>query len=281
MPLDYQRLMALPPTVTQHEMTERDTILYALGIGANDLRHVYEARLEALPMMAVILAYPGFFGKDPRYELTWQKILHGEQSVEIHRPLPTSGTFIGTTQIDEIYDKGPEKGAIMLMSRVIRVAGDPDPIATVRSSNVLRGDGGFAQHPNGAPPAPHPVPGDRPADIALTLLTREDQALLYRLSGDYNPLHVEPEVARGAGFDRPILHGLCTFGVVGRALIDAVCGGDGGRLRRMDVRFSSPVYPGETIRTEIWREGEGQAAFRASVVERGVVVINNGRLEHS
>ena len=280
MPLDYSYLMSLPPIETRHQFTERDTILYALGLGATGLRHVYEADLQALPTMAVVLAYPGFFAKDPRYGLTWQKVLHGEQSIEIHRPLPTNGNFVGTTRIDEIYDKGADKGAIMLTSRVIRLEGENDPLTTVRATIFLRGDGGFGGGGQGAPPAPHPVPSDRAPDIVSSLPTREDQALIYRLSGDYNPLHIDPKVARDVGFDRPILHGLCTYGVVGRALVDALCNGDGERLRRMDVRFSSPVYPGETIRTEIWRESEGRAAFRAIVEERGVVVINNGRLEH-
>lgn len=280
MPLDYARLMSLPPIVTRQEISERDTILYALGVGATDLRHVYEEGLEALPTMAVVIAYPGFFAKEPRYGLTWQKILHGEQSIEIHRPIPPRGVFTGTTRIEEIYDKGADKGAIMLASRTIHEEGNPAPVATVRSTSFLRGDGGFGGGGAGTPPAPHPVPADRAADITAILSTREDQAILYRLSGDYNPLHIDPAVARSVGFDRPILHGLCTYGVVGRALLDGLCGGDGARVRRMDARFSSPVYPGETIRTEIWREGEGRAAFRASVEERGVVVINNGRLEY-
>ena len=280
MPLDYDYLMALPPIVTRHEVTERDTILYALGVGATDLHYVYEDGLEALPTMTVVVGYPGFFLKEPRYGVAWQKLLHGEQSIVLHRPLPTQGVFIGTTRIEEIYDKGADKGAILIATRDIHVEGDPDPIATSRATSFLRGDGGFGGGGAGAPPAPHPVPADRDPDVVLTSPTRDDQAVLYRLSGDYNPLHIDPAVARSAGFDRPILHGLCTYGVVGRALLEALCYGDASRIRRMDVRFSSPVYPGETIQTEIWRESGGRAAFRARVVERDIIVINNGRLDY-
>lgn len=117
MPFDYDHLMSLPPIVTRHEITARDTILYALGVGARDLRHVYEDGLEALPTMAVVVGYPGFFAREPQYGITWQKLLHGEQSILLHRPLPAEGVFVGTTRIEEIYDKGADKGAIMLATR--------------------------------------------------------------------------------------------------------------------------------------------------------------------
>lgn len=280
MALDYLHLMSLPPIVTRHDVTERDTILYALGVGAQDMRHVYEEGLEALPTMAVVIAYAGFFAKDPQYGLTWQKVLHGEQSIVMHRPLPATGIYTGTTHIEEIYDRGAEKGAVMLSSRTIHLEGDSEPIATVRATILLRSDGGFGGGGQGAPPAAHFVPSDRVPDHVVTLRTREDQAVIYRLSGDYNPLHIDPTIARSAGFERPILHGLCTYGIVGRALLATLCDNDADRLRRMDVRFASPVYPGETIRTEIWRDGDGRASFRAKVEERDVVVIGNGYLEH-
>ncbi len=281
MALDYDRLMAMPPIVTEQVLTERDTILYALGVGSDELSHVYEQGLQALPTMAVVLAHPGFFAMDPRYGLTWQKLLHGEQSVELHRPLPVKGRLIGETVFDEIFDKGADKGAVMLSSRVIRDADSGEAIATTRSTTVLRGDGGFGQRAAGAPPAPHRLPEDRAPDMVMTLPTRADQALLYRLSGDYNPLHVDPAIAVAAGFPRPILHGLCTYGVVGRALLAGPCEGDASRFRRMDVRFSSAVFPGETIRVEIWNEADGKAGFRAFAVERDAIVINNGYLEYA
>nr|WP_245405665.1 MaoC family dehydratase [Sphingobium sp. Sx8-8] len=156
---------------------------------------------------------------------------------------------------------------------------DGTHIATVRNTNYLRGDGGHGGS-EGQQPAPYPVP-DRAPDAVLAIPTRDDQALLYRLaSGDMNPLHADPAVATGAGFERPILHGLATYGVAGRALLALLTGNDPARIRRIDARFSAPVYPGETIETALWREGPGKAAFRCRVVERDKVVLNNGYVEY-
>lgn len=277
MALDPDRLLKLPPLETRHSFTTRDTILYALGVGADDLRFVYEKDLQALPTMAVVLAYPGFFWQDPAYGIDWKKILHGETSVELFATLPTQGDLHGRTTIDAIYDKGADKGAIVLSSRRIEDSSGTH-LATVRNTLFLRGDGGFGGQSEGAP-RPHPLPTDRVPDHVVTLTTTQNQALIYRLSGDYNPLHADPAVAQAAGFPRPILHGLCTYGVAGRAILAALCGNDPARLKRMDVRFSSPVFPGETIKVEIWREDGDRAAFRATAEERGVVVLNNGYAE--
>lgn len=277
MALDPDRLLTMPPEETRHSFTKRDTILYALGIGADDLRFVYEGGLQALPTMAVVLAYPGFFWQDPSYGIDWKKILHGETSVELFAPLPVEGDLSGRTTIDAVYDKGADKGAVVLTSRRIEDSSGVH-LATVRNTLFLRGDGGFGGQSSGAPRA-HPVPEDRAPDHVVSLATAENQALIYRLSGDYNPLHADPEVAQAAGFPRPILHGLCTYGLVGRAILSALCGNDPARLRRMDVRFSSPVFPGETIRIEIWREDGNRAAFRATAEQRGVIVLNNGYAE--
>lgn len=285
MPLDYDRLMALPPIETTHELTVKDTILYALGVGvgaedptdAGELQYVYEEGLKALPTMAVVLTYPGFWQKDPKYGMTWQKILHGEQSIELHKPLSVSGRFRGVTTIDEFFDKGAEKGALMLASRrIYNEAGDH--IATTRQVSFLRGDGGFGGKSDGAP-KPHALP-ERTPDLSARVSSPKNQALLYRLSGDYNPLHVDPKVAKQGGFDRPILHGLGTYGAVGRALVKALCEDQPERLRRMDVRFSSPVYPGEVFEIDIWREAAGKASFRVRVAARDAVVLQNGYMEY-
>jgi acyl dehydratase len=275
--LDPDRLLQLPPQETRHSFTKRDTILYALGVGADDLRFVYEKGLQALPSMAVVLAYPGFFWQDPAYGISWQKILHGETSVELFATLPTEGDLLGRTCIDAIFDKGVDKGAIILTSRRIENSTGIH-LATVRNTLLLRGDGGFGGQADGAP-RPRPLPDDRAPDHVVKLPTDEKQALIYRLSGDYNPLHADLDVARAAGFPRPILHGLCTYGIAGRAVLSALCGNDPTLLKRMDVRFSSPVFPGETIRVEIWREDGDRAAFRATAEERSVVVLNNGYAE--
>jgi acyl dehydratase len=166
------------------------------------------------------------------------------------------------------------------MTNRLSDAATGEPLADVGMAAFLRGDGGFGGSGEGAP-RPQPIPADRPPDLMLDLPTRPDQALIYRLSGDYNPLHADPDAARSVGFEKPILHGLCAYGVVGRALLRLLCADDPARLRRLDVRFSSPLYPGETVRTEVWREGDGRAVFRALAVERGVVIQNNGAVEYS
>lgn len=285
MPLDYERLMGFPPIETVHDLTVKDTILYAIGLGAGaadptdpgELQYVYEEGLKALPTLAVILAYPGFWAKNPKYGLTWQKVLHGEQSIELHAPLPVSGRFRGVTAFDEILDKGAEKGAVLYSSRRI-YAEDGTHIATTRQSSFLRGDGGFGGA-SGPSPRAHPLP-EREPDHIIPFASRLDQALIYRLSGDDNPLHIDPNVARSAGFPRPILHGLATFGMVGRALVRALCADEPERLRRLDVRFSSPAYPGEAFETDVWIEGPGRASFRVRVPARDVTVLQNGYMEY-
>lgn len=276
MPLNHDKILGMAPQVIHQNLTERDVMLYALGIGAEELEFIYEDRLQALPMMAVTLGYPGFIWKDPALGVTWNKILHGEQFLTLHAPLPTSGAVVGTQTFEAIFDKGADKGAIVLIKRVIRdVRGGL--LATVNQTNFLRADGGFGGKSDGAP-APHPIP-DRAPDAQLDLPTAANQAHIYRLSGDYNPLHIDPVVAKSAGYDKPILHGLCTYGVAGRALLKLLCNNDPTRLRTLNARFSAPVYPGETIRTLIWHEGDGRAAFRCYVVERNIMVLNNGLVE--
>jgi acyl dehydratase len=286
MPLDYDRLMSMPPMETRHVFGVKDTILYALGVGAGldaptdpgELQFVYEEGLKALPTMAVVLGYPGFWAKDPRYGIDWKRLLLGEESIEIHRPLPVEGVVLGVTTIDEIYDKGAGKGAVMYSSRRIYDEARGALIATARKGAFLRGDGGFGGRPDGAP-APHPLP-DRAPDLTLDMPTRPEQALIYRLSGDYNPLHVDPATAAAGGFARPILHGLVSYAIAGRAVIKALCEGRPERLTRIDARFSSPVFPGETLSVDLWREGPGRAAFRVRIAARGVTALQNGYVEY-
>jgi len=285
MPLDYDYLMGQPPIVTDQILKKRDTILYALGVGAaaeaptdpGELQFVYEDGLKALPTMAVVLAYPGFWAKDPKYRLDWKRILAGEQSMEIHRPLPVAARLRGVTTFDAVYDKGADKGAVICVSRRIVDEDNGEAIATIRQSTFARGDGGFGGTSEGAP-KPHPTP-ERTPDLIVQASTRKDQALLYRLSGDDNPLHVDPRVAAAAGFPVPIFHGMGTFGVTGRGLLKALCGNQPERMNRLDARYSSPVYPGDMLEIDIWREGAGRAAFRARVPVRGVTVLQNGLVE--
>ena len=274
--IDPAALIARPPIETRHRLTARDTILYALGIGADELPFVYEARLEALPMMAATLTYPGFFWREPEYGADWKRILAGEHKVTINRPLPSEGDFIGRTRILGVEDKGSDKGAVVMLERTIEDAAGT-LYAVDRRTAFLRGDGGCGSA-GAAIPRPDPVPSDRAPGELVTIATAANQALIYRLSGDLNPLHIDPEIARAAGFERPILHGLCTYGVAGRAVLRALVDNEPARLTRLDVRFSAPVYPGETIETRIWREGK-QARFECRVTERDVLVLTHGYAE--
>lgn len=273
---DPQHLVALPPLETRQSLTREQVMLYALGVGASELPFVFEDGLQALPAMAVTLAYPGFVWRDPALGVDWQRLLHAETSITLHAPLPVEGELIGRTRFGPVFDKGADKGAIAYHVREIHDAAGTH-IATVRNGSFLRSEGGRGGT-DGAQPAPHAIP-DRAPDYVVELASAANQALIYRLSGDFNPLHVDPAVAAAAGFPGPILHGLCTFGIAGRALLAALCGNDPSRLKRQDARFSSPVFPGETIRTEIWREDEGRAAYRAVVAGRDTVVLNNGLVE--
>ena len=276
MAIDPDKLLSMPPIVTRQVLTPRDTILYALGIGASELDFLFEERLQSLPTMAVTLGYPGFIWRDPALGANWQKILHGEQSTILHAALPVAGEIVGSTRIEALYDKGTDKGALAMVTREIH-DGLGQHLATSRAMTFLRGDGGVGGSAEGAP-MPHAIP-DRTPDDVVTLTTAANQAQIYRLSGDLNPLHIDPDVAKAGGFDAPILHGLATYGVIGRALLAARCGNDPVRLKRLDGRFSSPVYPGETIETSIWDEQDGKLAFRARVVERDKIIFTNGYAE--
>jgi len=280
MPFDPQKILNWKFPEVEHSYSERDTMLYALGLGcgsdpneAGDLKYVYERGLVALPTMAVVLAYPGNWLESKESTADYGKVLHGEQYLTIHRPVPAAGSVIGRGRVKELLDKGREKGAVLYVERQILDKADGQPIATMTSAAMLRGDGGFGGKP-GPQPAPHALP-DGPARLSLDLKVAANAALIYRLSGDRNPLHADPVAAARGGFKMPILHGLCTYGIAGRAIVKSCCGDDPSRLRGLQVRFSSPVFPGETIRTEMWPEGS-RVAFRARVVERDVVVLNNG-----
>lgn len=279
MSINYEQLKNRKFDEIVHTYSKRDTMLYALGVGVGHeplddkaLPFVYEENLAALPTMAAVLAYPGFWIKDPDTGVDWTKVLHADQEIVIHSPLPSSGTVKATTRVDEIIDKGKGKGAFIYSSRTV-TSEDGEPLCTLVQNTMARGHGGFGGSTE-RPPTPQAIPQNGP-DMSCDLPTLPQAALIYRLSGDYNPLHADPSVAREGGFDRPILHGLCTFGVAGHALLKECCDYDVNRFHSIKARFSAPVYPGETIRTEIWKVEEG-VAFRCRVVERDVVVIDNG-----
>ena len=268
------------PAIETH-LTPHDAMLYALGIGVGDrpedprdLQYVYEKGLKVFPSQANVICHPGGWIQDPAFGVDWVRLLHGEQAFEIHQPLAPGKTYTGRYRITGVLDKGAGKGALMFLRKELREKGSDSIACTVTSTYFLRGDGGSGGTTRDAP-LPHPIP-ERACDGTVTLATLARAALIYRLSGDYNPIHADPVLARKAGFERPILHGLCTLGVVTRAMVQDCCDDQPERLRSLQLRFSSPVYPGETLVTEIWRDGE-VVSFRARVAERNVVVLNNGR----
>jgi len=281
MPIDCEKLLHYPIPEVRQTLRWQDTALYNFSVGLGQdpmdeaqLDFLYEPRLKAMPSMPVVLGSPGFWSRNPDTGIDWVKIVHGEQGLTLHAPLPIEGEVVGTSRVTGLVDRGAGKGALMYSERLVTDAKTGAKLATLTSTSFLRGDGGFGG-PDGPVRSPHPMP-DRAPDVAVTLATRPEQAAIYRLNSDLNPLHIDPATARAAGFERPILHGLCTYGTVCHALLKALCAYDTSRFGAMDGRFSSPVYPGETIKTEIWHE-DGGAAFRARVVERDVVVMSNGR----
>ncbi|MDB5482439.1 MAG: 3-alpha,7-alpha, 12-alpha-trihydroxy-5-beta-cholest-24-enoyl-CoA hydratase [Caulobacteraceae bacterium] len=279
MPIDYQRALAHKITGQRTAYTETRTMLYALSIGMgrdpldeNELSFVFEgAELRVVPTMAAVLARGNIVGP---LNLDMTLVLHGEQRLTVHRPLPPSGVLICDSRVVEVLDKGAGKGALVYTETDVRLEGEEQPLLTVGGTIFARGDGGFGG-PAGPTPEVHGVP-KRDPDFRHVTQTRADQALLYRLNGDRNPLHADPAVARRAGFPAPILHGLCSYAIACRAVLASVCDYDPTRIGSFDVRFTAPVYPGETIATEIWVDGE-VVSFRCQVEERGVTSINNGR----
>jgi acyl dehydratase len=283
MAIDYDKLLALKIPEAEHSYTDKDTMLYALGVGLGhdpldrkQLDFVYEKNLKPLPSFCCVLGYPGFWVRDLDTGIDWVKIVNGEQGFTLHAPLKPKGTVLGKSRIVEVVDKGAGKGALVYTERKVTDKATGELIATVTQTTFCRADGGFGGPPRESPPV-HKIP-ERAPDLTCDLGTRPEQAMIYRLSADRNPLHVDPEVAKAAGYPKPILHGLGTFGVVGHALLKSVCDYDPTRVKSFAGRFSSPVFPGETIRTEFWRDGD-VVSFRASVPDRNVVVMNNGRAE--
>jgi|SRR5690554_990937 len=283
MAIDYDHLINLPIPDTEQSYSHKDCILYALSLGYGEdpldrhqLPYVFEKNLKAAPTMGVVLAHPGYWPKTLDTGLDWVRIVHAEQALELHKPLPPEASVTGKSRIVDIVDKGAEKGALITYERRILDAGTQEPICTITQTMIARGDGGFGG-PQKSAPRP-PAPPEREPDMSVTQRTPENMALLYRLNGDWNPLHADPDVASNAGFDRPILHGLATWGIAGRAILGEACNYDSNRIKYLFGRFTAPAYPGDTLRTDIWQDGL-EVFFRVTAIERDKIVINNGRVE--
>ena len=280
MALNYDELMSKVETDLPFSYTDADTMLYALSIGMGndplDLRelpYVYEQGepLKTVPTLATVLVpemFPVGLGWD------YSRILHSEQRMRLYRPLPAAADLLINKRVVDAFDRGPKLGALILLEAEGRLASDDTVLFTMGCTIVARGDGGFGG-PKGKGIPPYRPPRREP-DLSCDITTRQDQALLYRLTGDRNPLHADPAAARAVGFDRPILHGLCTFGVACKAVLQTICDYDYTLVREFDARFSTPVLPGDTITTDMWQEGN-VVSFVCSVKEREAVVLRNGK----
>jgi len=271
MPLDPSAVGAVG-TPVERSWTFKDAILYALGVGCgvDELQFTTEKNQLVLPTFAVIVGMGGIpFDKIGSFD--FRLLVHGEQAIEVFGPIPPNGKVRTTGKVVGIYDKGKAGVAVFETESVDAESGELR--FRNRMTVFIRGAGGFGGDPGPKPP-PFEVP-DRKPDHEITYQTREDQALIYRLSGDMNPLHSDPDIAKIAGFPKPILHGLCTYGFTGRALLSALCKNDPARFRSMQGRFSKPVFPGEAITVKIWVDG--QNALFQTVNQNGDVVLDQGR----
>ena len=282
--LDYEKLRAWRSPEIKQTLGARDAMLYALGIGmAQDpldkqqLRYATERNQQVLPTMAAVLTYPGFWVRDEaQLGIDFTKVVHGEQRIEQHQPIPIGVPLVGVTSVRRVVDKGPGKGALVYVEKHIREDSSHKAIATCYQTLFCRNDGGFSTNGGGdAPALGLDATPQRPPDIVVSLQSRPESALVYRLSGDMNPLHSDPEVALKAGFPRPILQGLATYGMACHAILATFCDYNAQRLRSIAARFSAPVFPGDTIELHCWREGLN-ICFTAQVPERNSVVLSHG-----
>jgi acyl dehydratase len=290
MPIYYPDILEQKTEPRTFTYGDKDVMLYALGIGMGrdpmderELPFVYEKVLKVVPTAATVLAAgagrragaqaveqkPGLRVS----QLNYLMVVHGEQKVELHKPLPLTGSFTAQSRTVGAFDKGKDKGAVVV-NETIWTDDKGEKVATLTGSTFARGDGGFGGPSDGAP-EPHATPTRKP-DISVPIETRPDQALLYRLNGDRNPLHSDPDVAKRAGFPRPILHGLCTYGITCRAVLQEICDYDPEQILSHQARFSAPVFPGDVVTVDLWKDGD-VVSFEARVLDRGATVIRNGK----
>ncbi|MCP1838698.1 acyl dehydratase [Bradyrhizobium sp. USDA 4524] len=282
MPIDYPAVLNLKTEAVPYSWSDREVMLYALGIGMGsdplnekELHFVNEAfstpkRLKVVPTFASVCVWgarPGVLG------LNRVMVVDGERDITFHKEIPVAASVTADARVRGVYDKGKEKGAIIQNEVIVR-DGEGDKIVTIISSTFARGDGGFGGSSEGMP-EPHQVP-DRAPDRSIEIPIRPDQALIYRLSGDRNPLHSDPEFARQAGFPKPILHGMCTYGLTCRAVLQTYADYDPSAFQRHRVRLSAPVFPGEILTVYLWKDGNS-ISFEGHVRDRQVTVVKNGQ----
>lgn len=274
--IPYEQVLATRLPVQEISYTERDVTLYALGVGygsgpEDELPFVYERDLRVVPTMATVLGFD--IGWASAIGVDVLRFVHGQQSLVLHAPLPRRATLVTHSRIVDVFDKGRDKGAVILLETEMREKAGGRLIATKWTSSFARGDGGGGG--SGAPMPSPPAPPDRPADIVEVVEVARNQALIFRLSGDSHPLHVDPSFARMAGFPRPVLHGLCTYGIACRLVVARFCRQRPERVRRFEARFAAPVYPGESLRFEMWADGP-VVSFRASSMADSARVLDFG-----
>jgi acyl dehydratase len=282
MPIKYDEVMALRNIGQKYSWTDREVMLYAVGIGMGadpmdqkELSFVNEGyytprELKVVPTYASVAAW----GSGPGHiDVNRVMVVDGERDITFHKPMPVKANITADSRVLGVFDKGKDKGAVILRETVLRDEGG-QPLATLVASQFARGDGGFGG-PSEGQPEPHKIPNRAP-DMTVDITTRPDQALLYRLCGDRNPLHSDPEFAKRGGFDRPILHGMCTYGLSCRAVLQTYADYDPSAFRQHAVRFSSPVFPGETVSFDLWKDGN-VISLEGRVKSRNVTVIRNGK----
>lgn len=284
MALSYDQLSALKNLGQKYSYSDREVMLYAYGIGLGgdpmdekELAFVNEAYFTDRPLKVVpTFASVAAWGSGPgEMHLNKVMVVDGERDITFHKPMPVAANITADSSVLGVFDKGKDKGLVIRHQTVLKDEKGA-PLATLVASRFARGDGGIGG-PSEGQPEPHQVPSRAP-DRSIDITTRPDQALVYRLCGDRNPLHSDPEFAKRAGFPRPILHGMCTYGITCRGVLQTYADYDASAFKRHVVRFSSPVYPGETVSMDLWKDGN-VISFEAKVKARGVTVIKNGRTE--
>ncbi|ORM08125.1 MaoC/PaaZ C-terminal domain-containing protein [Prescottella equi] len=287
MPIDVKAALSAEPTVREANWTERDVLLYHLGLGAGvnaldpaELGWVYEKGLRVLPTFAMVAGQGISAGtlrpagmNMPGIDIDLRKILHGGQSLTLHAPIPTTGSARISSRVADVWDKG--KAAVIVLEQSATDQ-DGNPLWTTAMQIWARGEGGFGG--DAGPEVANAVP-ERDADKVLVSPTSTQQALVYRLSADMNPLHADPEFATMAGFDRPILHGLASYGVVCKAVVDGLLGGDPARVQSYSVRFAGSIYPGETIETSVWQDGNTLTLLATCPERDGQPVLTHATME--